>query len=371
MMTTPQGRNVVIDIARGIAMLLVMYAHSIEVFQGPQAPAALATFDQWRAIYSFHMPLFFAISGLVFRDRGLRHVLLNSLALLFVAYLVHAGMWLAAALLSDGPVHAGALLRPMLLLAGFQSVVLWFLASLAVVQLVFFLLLRWSGYGRYALLAAVLAAFLWAQHRQTIFFQFSTLLPGLAFFALGHWMARTQAWRREIYRHWIVPVLALAAAVALAPLNGGCTWDLWAECPNRRFGFGVLFAAGQYGSPWLFVPTALLGCFSVLWFSDVLARMPGGFKVMLAAVGRRTLDLVVINGVVWRFVHPVVTRKFGDSAWAVAVGIACAMVVAQLLLEPLVRPAMMAIRRAAEMLAAWICRCLIWLHGSLAIGWRR
>ena len=62
----PAKRIPFIDVAKGLGILLVFYGHLIERFigRGPEAAA-----EQMRWIYCFHMPLFFFLSGLVYKER--------------------------------------------------------------------------------------------------------------------------------------------------------------------------------------------------------------------------------------------------------------------------------------------------------------
>ena len=57
-----ENRNIAIDIAKGIGIILVVWGHVIQVSAGE------GNFDYWgnsifEIIYSFHMPLFIFLSG--------------------------------------------------------------------------------------------------------------------------------------------------------------------------------------------------------------------------------------------------------------------------------------------------------------------
>jgi len=56
------GRNATIDIARGIGIILVVLGHNWTVLQERG--------ELFRVIYSFHLPLFFFLSGLFLKDSG-------------------------------------------------------------------------------------------------------------------------------------------------------------------------------------------------------------------------------------------------------------------------------------------------------------
>ncbi len=64
--TSAEGRSRLdwIDTARGIGMILMFYGH---VVQRGFPPSNASAADQMRFIYSFHMPLFFVMSGFFFR----------------------------------------------------------------------------------------------------------------------------------------------------------------------------------------------------------------------------------------------------------------------------------------------------------------
>lgn len=67
---TASGRNSAIDVLRGVGILLVVYAHAARgVFNAGlyENTDMFETID--KLIYSFHMPLFFFLSGLVFAPR--------------------------------------------------------------------------------------------------------------------------------------------------------------------------------------------------------------------------------------------------------------------------------------------------------------
>ena len=66
--TTGPTRNPVIDIAKGIAILLVLVGHAIQFASGDSYQQAGLFYDNllFKVIYMFHMPLFMVISGYLF-----------------------------------------------------------------------------------------------------------------------------------------------------------------------------------------------------------------------------------------------------------------------------------------------------------------
>lgn len=67
-------RQTWIDVAKGIGILLVVYGHTAAGIVNAGIPEDSSTFDSiHRVVYSFHMPLFFAISGILFLPSWQKH----------------------------------------------------------------------------------------------------------------------------------------------------------------------------------------------------------------------------------------------------------------------------------------------------------
>lgn len=130
------GRNRIIDIARGLGILLVVLGHNPLVWQDKG--------ELYRVIYSFHMPLFFFLSGVFFDPKKtfLNTIVEKSDALLkpYVVVLLLLGLWGALMKGNDFSVHLWGLLQA----TGhtIEWAPLWFLPHLLVVIMLSWLLLR-------------------------------------------------------------------------------------------------------------------------------------------------------------------------------------------------------------------------------------
>lgn len=127
-----------IDIAKGIAIILVIVGHTVP------NPSPLR-----HAIFSFHMPVFFILAGYTFRPKSWRELLSGSVPRLLVPYLVLALAWqVPTFLMSGAPLTGGTLV------AGLETIVFasgvdvpglgvaavgmaWFLAALFTLRLLF------------------------------------------------------------------------------------------------------------------------------------------------------------------------------------------------------------------------------------------
>lgn len=88
-----------IDIAKGIAIILVIVGHTVP------NPSPLR-----HAIFSFHMPVFFILAGYTFRPKPWRELVSGSVSRLLVPYVVLALAWqVPAFLMSGAPLMSGTL----------------------------------------------------------------------------------------------------------------------------------------------------------------------------------------------------------------------------------------------------------------------
>lgn len=132
-----------IDIAKGIAIILVIVGHTVP------NPSPLR-----HAIFSFHMPLFFILAGYTFRPKPWRELLSGSVSRLLVPYVVLALAWqVPTFLMSGAPLTSGTLvtwLKTLVFASGVDVPGLgvaavgmaWFLAALFTSRLLFNVLVR-------------------------------------------------------------------------------------------------------------------------------------------------------------------------------------------------------------------------------------
>lgn len=127
-----------IDIAKGIAIILVIVGHTVP------NPSPLR-----HAIFSFHMPVFFILAGYTFRPKPWRELLSGSVSRLLVPYVVLALAWQVPTFLMSGvPLTSGTLVAGLKTLVFASGVdvpgfgvaavgMAWFLAALFTSRLLF------------------------------------------------------------------------------------------------------------------------------------------------------------------------------------------------------------------------------------------
>jgi fucose 4-O-acetylase-like acetyltransferase len=372
------SRDITLDVARGIGILLVVYGHALEILikDRPDHVLTPSAFAQWQVIYAFHMPLFFLISGAVNRNLGnksLRQVAESSLSLIFLAFMVHiAGSvvlffdrvmpWTDLQVLKET-------FTPLIKGAGFSTVVLWFLYAIGVVQFLFYLTLRAADLKRprhriavraaVALLCGISIAGLLFPTVPS-YLQFKAWFLGLVYFGIGYFLGRSG--RLALPAILSLPLFALV--VVLAPLNQGCTFNFTSSCtdPSIPGHFAVSVITGAVGNWLLFVITALVGCAATLAISRLKILAP------LAYFGRCTLELLILNGFVLVFVDPEISLT-PISEMGLDVGgydIVAALFAAQLALAAIFRRQIAALRILSNRLAGRAIGLLVSLLGRTA-----
>ena len=230
------ARDATWDIARGIGMMLVIYGHLLEpIYPANPAlgrPLMKLAAVQWQTIYTFHMMLFFLVSGAVnlkLPKKAWPAALRGSLRLLALAWVVQIlgaifamsfgyapeatrSVWDAAVYIVD-PILEGYC---------WSVGVLWFLTSLCFVQFLAYILLR-----RIPALAVALGAMpataVVVYFDAPNYFLFRTWMPGLSFFALGYLFSPYQR-PKVLTRQGGFPSAPLCESMLSALIRGGGRW---------------------------------------------------------------------------------------------------------------------------------------------------
>ncbi len=350
-------RDATWDIARGIGMILVIYGHLLEPMYPAHGgrPIIQAAADQWQVIYSFHMMLFFLVSGAVNRSlpkKAWPDVLRASLRLLALAWTVHVIGWaFGLAINPDARSSFGGAIWNLVdpILEGYKwSVgVLWFLTSLCFVQILAYWSLR--RFPAVAVLVAAVAATALTSYLPEQYL-LKTWAPGLSFFALGYlfsqWQVRWPFWAA-------IPLLV--AIVFIAPLNHGCTFSYAQACGSNPF--SVRMFMGSYGFLPVFFLSSLVGSLAIICLSAGLAKFSA--SELLAYMGRKSLELFFINGFVATFLFGFFWEmKWPELSWFHYVGLFVGIVAAHLLALLILGPVLAWINAAGLAIANFLARIL-------------
>jgi len=315
-----------LDTARFLGLLLMYDGHVVERVMYLQNAAAAA---QYKFIYSFHMPLFFVLAGVVAKDRPqpvgafLRSRLASRVVPLLFFNLLLAALSLAHAPdfppvpLATAADYGRAALASVTVLTLF-NVPTWFLMCLVSVELLHFGVSRVLGGSalRIAAAAVVFYAGGWLLNARYDFFgahqnvwMWNEAITMYAFYLAGV-LLRRSGW---LARPLAAPAAWLGAAVAFAVVL--LTYDL-NQGPFRLIQAVIILAAGH--GHWLLFPlTALAGTAGVVLVARALPRWR-----WMEDLGRNGLILLGFGGVVYHHVNGPAAAWFAahltGAGWSVA-----------------------------------------------------
>lgn len=295
-------RNVSIDIAKGIGISLVVLGHLNDYF-GADIPGA------YKFIYLFHVPLFFFLSGLFFKEKErFGDCLKKKFLRLYVPYLLANFFFFAvemtrARLLGDaydGYLSWGDLfyavcgLWPVLSMLSGPT---WFILILFRVFIIYKLLQLLFKGNKYLMLSfCVLAGGLGAlfpigQYR------ISQTLAALPFFSLGHVCTADFIDNRRVFTTTKCILFGLVSAIALF-------FTSLHQMTN--------IAVNVYGSIPLFFTGAILGIIMILCLSKLVEKWTVASK-SLSFVGQYTLPILIWHIFVMKVLYTIVEKGLGIS----------------------------------------------------------
>lgn len=277
-----------IDIARGIGIILVIYGHLIS----PESHRYL--------IYAFHMPLFFFLSGLVFKpafDKSLKEIVVKNFKQLMIPYFLFAIFTYLYVVITKpnpdlSPGGIGWQLFGMLYGSGSNgmlgfNVVLWFLPCLFVTRIGFSILTRnvfKSTYLLGILFTISILGYILSKVAPWIKLPFGLeiALTGIVFFGLGNlWKRRVRV--IEYFNRYRIPLLFVGLIIFY-----------FAASANFQIGgHQIDLRASRYNNYFLFYIAALSGIFCTLIVSQLIKR-----NKLLEYLGSNSLVLFVWHNVI-------------------------------------------------------------------------
>ena len=282
-----------IDIAKGIAMILVIVGHTVP------NPSPLR-----HAIFSFHMPVFFILAGYTFRPKPWRELLSGSVSRLLVPYVVLALAWqVPTFLMSGAPLTSGTLVAGLKTLVFASGVdvpglgvtavgMAWFLAALFTSRLLFNALLQlfdrfgmsvvWQG------VVCAVVAFCGLSVSRFLGVYLPLDFDLSCYIVLLMWIGYTarQCKLEPCVQKPLLFVVAGVAWLILAALSG-------LELSSRRVDSFVVATVA-----------AVAGTYCVCWVSMALEKLKGapGFGTLehgLVFCGQASLAIFAIHAVDW------------------------------------------------------------------------
>lgn len=281
-------------------------------FKNAPSPGG-AAFLQWKFIYSFHMPLFYFLSGALHKRKSFTSTLCNSMHLVFLAQLFHVVGWITLVTLGKSSHVHRPLFTPLLLLTDFTTVVLWFLVSLAIIQILFHIVATRSAQSLGAVSLLLIGGFVFCQLTRINYFQAGSLLPGFIFYWLGSKYANISPKDEIEFPHLTVALASFGLMIWPSLHNSGCVLTSTSVCANKGDQFGVLLVFGQTGFWPYFITAGVIGCFATLSLAHSLTKSNSALGRILSYVGQHSLEILIVNGFVLALLQPQIIKHLSDT----------------------------------------------------------
>ncbi len=268
-MSDVKKRNTVIDFAKGLAIVLMLADHIIKT----------GSF-----ITSFHMPLFFILSGYFFKNIPFKEYLIKKAKGLLIPYVILNIIALVFVIIRDRNnfdiAEFGAKIKRILL--GCDGLSLgWFLIALFLSSIIYFFVYKclWDNKILYATVLVILTVVGWygAALFETHIYQWDVALLCVVFFAMGHLY---KEYSKELSTKVKVLLLIVSIGVWIIDILNG----------------GIVLSLRIYHDFPVCVIGAIAGTYVVLYACKYLDKIPV-INTYFRFMGRNTLLIMYMGNV--------------------------------------------------------------------------
>ena len=310
-----------IDIAKGLGMLAIIWGH--------------LTNSGWHynLVYSFHIPLFFFLSGLVFNSKkhtDFKAYVKGRIKRLFIPYVIYSiitwALWVGFLFYTHKAAETdiyAPLLQTIIAQGsgGFlvHNVALWFIPCLFCVEVMYFFIGKldkvWAFFVSCTVagLSMFFEAIWGTAYSQTLPWNLDSAFMALPFYCVGNMVGIN----RELYeKAKNSKLVTLAIALFLTALLQWCA---------NRWG-PISMGHSNFGNQWVFHFRGLLGSFSTLLFSMFLASILNQSSLIdkiinyIKWIGKNSLDVMAINnpikGVVCTYLAALLHIEIEDASFS-------------------------------------------------------
>lgn len=311
-----------VDVAKGLGMLAIIWGH--------------ICCKGWsnELVYSFHIPLFFFISGLLYNNEKYKEFLpfvkarAKRLLLPYVAYSVITWLiWVGYTFATNKPVESYWMPLLQTVIAkgsgGYlvHNVALWFIPCLFAVEIIYYFIgkFKWSVSFVICCTIALVSIFLEARYGRDYLdfwpWNLDSAFMALPFYCIGNGTNRLKNLYDKVKNNtWLTAIIVVVLTSILVVMA-------------RRYG-AISMGHSIFGNEYIFHIRGLIGCFSTLFFSMLLCAFverKGNKKIIRGGVGYlkwfgiNSLDVMATNnplkGVVCTVIALLMHIKTNDASF--------------------------------------------------------
>lgn len=289
-----------LDYARTIGIFLVVFGHVLQQFPSFQGYSICKTL--WNYIYLFHMPLFFIISGFLFKNDSTKPINVKMGGVckaLIIPYLLYQVIYLPIALFMyreklDGIHSLAKIFAGTILGDGYETefslpvnLPCWFIISIVQLRFLFMIIPLNKISSCLLSLVSIFILIILKSNNIDLYFCLDSTLMAIPYFILGHYMAKTNIMdmlKFNIVR-LIVALISFVLVVLVLEYNGA------AQMNGPSFGKNILlnYSAGVFGSLGIFIISIIA--------AEIFKR-----KEYIYRISRNTLFIIFFH---WLLLAPI------------------------------------------------------------------
>tara|TARA_B100000809_G_C15040234_1_gene495282 strand:- start:35 stop:1156 length:1122 start_codon:yes stop_codon:yes gene_type:complete len=309
-----------VDTIKAIGMIFVFYGHYVERISHIEGENGIAMM-QFKFIYSFHMPLFFILSGFFAKKKSdkktyIKKLFFQRIIPVFSFAILFIPLWLMYFKYAYGYFHLDKIInRGFSYLGGNPKLdfMTWFLVCLFTAELIAVLLGLLSNSKRANLIKGlflVTLGYLVIENISTYsslklnFWYIHESIIALGFYLIGNWLFPILT-KIKIEKRWLFFLLVPSALLLMKLSNTFIENDSV-----------VIMAISKHGDFLPFVINSLLGIILIISLGMIIPP-----NKIMSFIGNNTLILLGLNGVFFHFINSFVangTFNF-DSWWIITI----------------------------------------------------
>lgn len=282
-----------LDYIKGFAILLVILGH-IYYYDNP-----IKIF-----IYSFHMPLFFIISGFLSNNKSLdiKTTICNKFKSLIIPYIMFGCGIIFLKLIINNGITGEIKSYILYFLTGTGMDALWFLPALFIIDIIY-CLLKNSKLNTLLKIPTIIVLFLVGLygkniHTNIVLVTLYRSLIGLGFFMLGHY---TFNFIKKLNVSYITILILLIITVILG-LKNGCV-DLWSLDINNKI---------------LYITCSITGSLSVILFFKKISNESNDIKI-LRYCGFNSLIIMSTHQFILEIINKITRVTYYDTKLGIGI----------------------------------------------------
>lgn len=299
-----------IDMAKGIGIILMVVGHM------PSMPNIV---HNW--IFSFHMPLFFFLSGYMFKKKKVNVCIRNSIKKYLEPYFIYSVLFIIVDYIFFKDVNAMKESTKRFLLGQGGFDVLWFFVSMFWIQIIYNFIeetIDDEKFVRTAVIALSVVAYGFTILKIGIAFKFSTSIVSILFFATGAEFKKVEAKLANL-NSYIKMLVWLAVNVSCLSIINRAGWAVL-DINSQQYGnLLITYIAAISGTLFIVCLSHILESCKIMKPIIFIGENSLYFFPLTTYIPVRIVSLLELNGIIINGIGKILSKFIGFAGTAMIV----------------------------------------------------